>query len=341
MPRKRKPKIEQICEETKDVKIAALQVSVSLLMMAPDCRTRLLLRLAHMDDVGEPPPGTQISALAGTWGHKAMAAWLSDREWQPEFEPYQAISRDLGIHDDRRGYDNMHKIISEVVHRYPIGQLPFELLSPATTEVSFVAPLGLLSDGTPVHLIGYIDKLVKDKHSGLKLPLEHKFTGRLDGNFVGRFTEYDPQLTAYMWAAETVLGEPIGDAWVNAIEMKMVPTSESKCKKHGVLYEECGPLHVTQTFIQAHRSPQQINEFKRLALAECETYILPVAKALKKKGVNVATQTPREGIITGACEYCEYRRWCLTANRGPSIMATMLKERAMTDDRLHTGLVIV
>jgi hypothetical protein len=223
-----------------------------------------------------------------------------------------------------------------------VERLPFELLDPKTTEVGFVAPLGTLRDGTPVDLIGYIDKLVADKHSGSKLPLEHKFTGKVDAEFIGRFTEYDPQVTAYMLAAETILGQPCTEAWVNAIQMSMVPTSDRKCPKHGVLYAECGSLHVVQTFIAARRTPAQLAEFKSRALDICERWVLPVARSLQRHGAEVATRTPRDGMFTGACEYCDYRRWCLTSQRSPNLMRTMLGERAgSADTRLRSGLVQV
>ena len=319
-----------------------LQVSVSMLMSAPDCRTRTLLHLAGMHDTGLPVPGAQLSMEAGTVGHKATAAWLNGSNWEDAIADYEARSDELGIVEDRRGYNNMRIILREVFHRYtPQSNLPFELLTPQTTEVSFVAPLGILKDGTPVDLIGYIDKLVQDKRSGLKLPLEHKFTGKLDEGFVRRFTEYDPQVTAYMLAAETVLGERIGDAWVNAVEVAKVPQSTRKCTKHGVLYEECGPLHVKQTFIAARRTPAQLAEFRIRAIEICERHILPVALALGKKGVEVATRTPRDGPFTGACDYCEFARWCLTSNRAPNLMNTMLVHSAGDDDRLRSGLIEV
>src|SRR5271157_3783774 len=163
-----------------------LQVSVHTLMMASDCRTRLLLRLADLRDIGLPVPGAVLSMEAGKWGHVAMAAWLNGNDWRQAIEPYKVQSDEMAISEDRRGHANLAAVIGEVVARYPLERLPFELLSPSTTEVSFVAPLGEV-DGIPVDLIGYIDKLIADKRTGLKMPLEHKFTGKLDDAFVRRF----------------------------------------------------------------------------------------------------------------------------------------------------------
>jgi hypothetical protein len=66
-----------------------------------------------------------------------------------------------------------------------------------------------------------------------------------------------------------------------------------KCPKHGVLYAECGPLHVVQTFIAARRTPLQLEEFKIRALDICEKWVLPVARSLQKHGAEVATRTTR------------------------------------------------
>ena len=195
----------------------------------------------------------------------------------------------------------------------------------------------------PVDLIGYIDKLVQDKRTGLKMPLDHKFTGKLDAPFIGKFTEYDPQMTAYMLASEIVLGERVGDAWVNAVETSMVPSSDRKCPKHGVQYEECGNEHVKQTFIACRRTPAQLEEFRARALDISRRFVLPVAKVVAKKGAKAMLTAPRDGPYTGACDYCEYRRWCLTANRAPASMATMLAASVYETDetRLRSGFVEV
>jgi len=316
-----------------------LQVSIHTLQIAMDCRTRLLLRLAGLMDIGLPPPGSYVSMVAGSWMHKALAAWLTKEDWKVVLAPYKTMSEELAITEDRRGYDNLIAIMTEVVGRYPLARLPFEVLKP---EISFVAPLGVLADGTPVDLIGYIDALVQDKRTGQRFILEHKTTGKLDEAFTRRFAEYDVQTTSYMLAAETVLGEKIGDAWVNAIEMAKVPSSDRKCNKHGVQYEECGPMHVKQAFIPARRTPEDLEEFRARALDICERYVLPVARALERRGPSVSTRTSRDGKFTGACDYCEYSRWCLTSNRSPNALNGMLKKAPQADDdRLRSGLVKV
>lgn len=321
-----------------------LQISVNMLQVACDCRTRLVLRLAGMQDAGQPPPGGYRSMVCGKWGHVALATWLSTGDVHQALaaiSPYAEISKSLGIAEDRRGYQNLGKILAEVMGRYqPLSRLPF---TPQATEVSFVALLGevkVRNTTFPVDLIGYIDAIVIDKATGKRTLLEHKFTGKLDGEFARRFSEYDPQTTAYMLATECVTGERIDTAWVNAIETAKVPDSDRKCNAHGVLYNECGVLHVKQTFVAVRRTPQQLEEFRAQALDIAKRIIVPAALVYEKKGVQAALTAPRDGIFTNACHFCDYSRWCLTGQRGPTLMASMLTTRERDDARdLKSGFV--
>lgn len=328
-----------------------LQVSVHTLALAKDCRTRLALRLAGKEDAGLPQPSSSLSMLAGTWGHKALAAYWDD-DWEEALRPYEELSNQLGITDDRRGYANLRTLLSAWTSTHPLGSLPFDTLDRKTTEVSFVVNLGEIKEAksgkiVPVDMIGYQDKLVRDKRTGRLLPLEHKFPGKINDSLISKFAEWDIQVTAYIVAAAQILGEEVDEAWVNAIEVSKVPSSDRKCPKHGVPYKECGPLmdirepHVRTTFIPARRNKSRQQEFVRSALDICERYVLPVARAVAKRGAEVATRTPRDGQFTGACDYCEFRRWCLTNNRGRTQFDQMLRDATINPDRLRSGLVEV
>lgn len=303
-----------------------------------------------MEDTGDPPPGAWLSMLAGSWGHKALAAWLNGDDFEEVLKPYEAISRTLGIDDDRRGYNNLLAILRAYTAYRVRDILPFDLLDPKTTEVSFVVPLGDVAtkegERVAVDLIGYIDKLVRDRRTGRVMPLEHKFVGQLNDALAARFADYDQQTTAYILAAEGVLGEECDTAWVNAIEVAKVPSSERKCPKHGVPYSECGPLadirdpHLRSSFISVRRDKADKEEFKKLALATVRDFILPVATVLERRGTEAVFSAPREGPFTGACDYCEYRRWCRTNRRSRSAFATMLRASTIDDSRLRSGFVV-
>lgn len=325
-----------------------LQVSVHTLALALDCRTRLALRLAGMEDASIPPPSPSISLVAGKWAHTALAAWCNGDDWEAALAPYESISNELSIAGDRRGYPNLRSVMASFAMRHNRDALAFDLLDAKTTEISFVVPLGGVRSRSgadvPVDLIGYIDKLVRDKASGRLMLLEHKTTGKLDEAFVKRFVEYDPQTTAYILGVQTTTGETGDEAWVNAIEVKNVPSSSTKCAKHGVPFAECGPLgdirdpHVRQTFIRVQRTPARVAEFKARALDISERIVLPVAEAVAKKGVEVAMRTPRDGMFTGACDMCEYKNWCLRTERSHVALTTMLKKGSYDDSRLRSGL---
>jgi len=279
--------------------------------------------------------------LAGSWGHKAHAAWLEGRDWKAVLAPYEAISNDGGFADDRRGFNNIHAVLTSVFNSLHLDRLPFDLLPPPATEVTFATPLGTVEvSGVAVDvvLIGVMDGLVREKRSGHKMPLEVKFTGRLHATFVAKFANYDIQTTAYIYAAGATQDVALGECFVSAFEMAMVPQSDRQCAKHGVAYAECGPIkHVRHTFVPVHRTPQRLAEFKALALRIAKRDLIPAALQLEKHGVEVALRSPRDGMFTTACDYCEFNKWCLVNERSLTAMKTMLRTAANDDRRIKSG----
>ncbi len=315
-----------------------------MLAMAADCPARTVLALAGMEDAGEPRAGTSLSMLAGIWGHKAHAAWLQGNDWEEALAPYADISKQGGFADDRRGHTNIRAVLDAVLSRLHRDRLPFDLVDGAATEITFTAPLGEVEvRGTKfdVVLIGVLDGLIREKATGHKMPLEVKFTGRLDSAFISKFVEYDIQTTAYIYAAGLTQDVALGECFVSAFEMASVPTSDRLCNKHGVVYAECGPEHVKHTFISVRRTPARLNEFKALALRIASRYIAPAALMLEKHGVEVAQSAPRSGMFTMACDTCEFRKWCLVNERAAFAMTTMLRKRTFDDRRIRSGLLTV
>jgi hypothetical protein len=278
---------------------------------------------------------------AGSAGHAALAAWLRGENWMDAIEYYREYTAEHNMVDDRRGYDNMVNVLDTVIHRHPLPQLPFVVDDPAYIEVPFACPLGSVEVGgekVDVNLIGVMDGAPKDRRSGKRWVLEHKFTGQLNEAFIWRFVNFDPQTTAYIWAVQKTLDESVQDCWVNAVSMTMMPTSERKCAAHGVQYLECGPMHVKQTFISVRRTPEQLQEFQVNALRVAKEAV-QAAQFAERAGALAATKSPRIGPFTSACEYCDFKRWCLTSNRQPAMMETLLYKPEVDSERLRSGFV--
>lgn len=319
-----------------------LQVSIHTLALAKDCPERLVLHLLGYESVEDKG----LSLLAGIAGHVAHGEWLCGKEWESALVAhYKEFSDANNLHDERRGYENMAGVFAEVARRHPIDELPFTV-NPKKVEIDFVAPLGETSDGTPVDFIGVLDGLGNDKRTDEPCIIEAKFTGLQLKEFVKMFA-YDMQTTGYMWAVNEVLGIPVKETWVNAIQMAKIPSSEDRtCKSnsynHGTPYSECGHLHVQQVFEPVRRTSDQLDEFRRLALRYAERYVLPVARKVRDIGNEAMFVAPREGMLSKACQWCSYKRWCITTGRQRSMVTTLLQKKEMNSEekkRLRSGFV--
>ena len=319
-----------------------LQVSIHTLALAKDCPERLVLHLLGYESIEDKG----LSLLAGIAGHVAHGEWLCGKDWESALEAhYKDFSDANNLHDERRGYENMRDVFAEVARRHPIDELPF-VVNPKKVEVDFVAPLGTTTDGTAVDFIGVLDGLGDDKRTNEPCVIEAKFTGLQLKEFVKMFA-YDMQTTGYMWAVNEVLGIPVKETWVNAIQMAKIPSSEDRtCKSnsynHGTPYSECGHLHVQQVFEPVRRTSHQLDEFRKLALRYTERYVLPVARKVRDVGDEAMFVAPREGMLSKSCQWCNYKRWCITTGRQRSMVTTLLQKKEMNGEekkRLRSGFV--
>lgn len=161
---------------------------------------------------------------------------------------------------------------------------------------------------TIIH-VGKLDLLAKLRRDPSVLcPVDHKSTGQLNGRFVAQF-QIDSQLTGYMADAGYHCDTPPHKlvAYVNAIELSILPTSERKCGTHKVPYEECGPLHMKcQVIGPIERSKGQIEEWKDTAVDLAKRHHM-----LLSYNERLVHQLRMEGTFNGSCGYCEFREWCL------------------------------
>lgn len=152
-------------------------------------------------------------------------------------------------------------------------------------------------------------------------PVDHKTTYRIDAAFVNQYT-MDSQLSGYLWDAGQFVGKPAHElvAFINAIELSVLPSSNRVCAGHSVLYSECGPMHAKYQVIgPIERTRRQIEEWRSTAIALALKY-----RRMLHHTPDTIHEVRTEGTFNGACGRCEYREWCLAdrpANQVPKMFA--------------------
>lgn len=139
-------------------------------------------------------------------------------------------------------------------------------------------------------------------------PVDHKTTGQINARFVQQYT-MDSQLSGYLWDASQLTGKPAHEmvAFINAIELSVMPTSDRKCAAHGVPYAECGPEHVKFQIVgPIERTRRQIEEWRETAIELALRY----RRLLHHTPASIH-EVRTEGTFNGSCGYCEFREWCL------------------------------
>lgn len=110
------------------------------------------------------------------------------------------------------------------------------------------------------------------------------------------------QLTGYIWAENTE--RPCFTAYINAIELGVLPTSDRKCKNHGVKYSECSWMHLNALVIGPFtRTKGQLESWRSDAIEIAASYYHSLQQNLN--------ETTSRGQFTDACGRCEYQKWCL------------------------------
>jgi hypothetical protein len=169
--------------------------------------------------------------------------------------------------------------------------------------------------------VGVLDILGTSRSTGDLCPVDHKSCSQLNARFVHQY-EMDSQLSGYMWQASQLMRKPCHTAFINAIEIGVVPSSNRKCPAHGVEYAECGPEHIKFQIIgPIERTDRQIEEWRAGAIALALKYrqlLTHTHKSIHKVRM--------EGTFNGSCAYCEFREWCI-ADRPSKQVDKMFTQR--------------
>lgn len=147
--------------------------------------------------------------------------------------------------------------------------------------------------------------------------VDHKTTGsRIDDDrWVDQFW-FDSQGTEFLWAADKLHQGRVSRFIINALQLSVVPSSNSKCKEHGVPYSECGVEHIKWKAIGPyHRTPEHTSQWLSEMVVKTREFYLMVNRHPSPAEVSQSRQlrdVHRTGTykIYGGCDNCELLQWC-------------------------------
>lgn len=278
------------------------------LLSTLECTTRAVLRhVLHYTARAE-----RATLKSGQAGHEALALWFkgfSKDQCLIKFETeYASWATENVPPDDRLSYSNCRLILDNWFDTHPREGFPFTI-DPLNVERTLMTPL---DDNGEFMFVFKQDLLTRDRRTGDYFVVDHKFTGSYvtGGEFAKKF-RLDSQQTGYIWGARQLHPDVnVTGSYINAIELRKVPTSDRKCNEHGQKYAECGVMHVKSQLIgPIVRTDAQLQTWRRDAIGQakkfrdlCDQY--PHLKML--------ALAPMEGTFFNACGYCEFMDFCAT-----------------------------
>src|SRR5215469_11183693 len=318
----------------------------SMLTQVAECSTEATLsRLGYAET---RPNG---AAEVGTLIHGAVADHVNGvnltdviEELQTDYLTAQSSS-DWLFSETHVGFDSTHPdakpqynvanivpIVRQWVLKHPQPE-PFAglVVPPEWVEVSFELPLDKLIIGGDEYLLVLTGQLDFIAREGDDLwVIDTKTTGGMQPWWMKKF-ESSTQLQTYQWAAEETTGYEVMGSYINAIETKLLPTSNKTCYKHWYsdlgdeaprrnprskdhpMYQECRELHAESKVFKVEQNASRQSQWKRDVLSQARKFV-ELTKFVER-GIKGATQTRTNGTFTDACIFCSYRDWCIRAGR--------------------------
>lgn len=274
------------------------------------CSTKAVVR----HHLGFTVNGERAKLYAGKAGHAAVEHWLKGGTAEEALAIFEAqYGRWAGENmplDSALSQANTTDVLRYWLEEHRPNELPL-IVEPGFVEVGFQVPLGdeTLDNGDPAFVFyGRYDLFGKKRTDGSLWVLDHKFTGRVDDDYLDGYT-MDSQISGYVWAAQQTFGHEVEGAYVNAIQMfKNLPRElERKCYIHKVPYGDCRPLHVVSKCQPYSRTTEQLDEWLATALALARRY-----RALTEHVPSLADarRLAMEGTFNKECRWCYFKEWC-------------------------------
>lgn len=310
----------------------ALEVSASSLGSIAECTTE-----AWVSKVCNLTTMERSAALrVGGDAHLALAHFFrTGGDKTGAMQVFEAAYRDWALANvltgDIRCWPNAKFIVERWLEAHSdLGKLPFTY-SPQDVEKKVEADLCEV-DGMKVKLVGYVDLPVLDRATGTRQVVDHKFTGWLSTDSVGAW-RLSAQFKAYAWAWREMTGEQVTGILVNAVEWSRIPDvqvlksgAEKKCRTHGVPYSQCREFHAKRQLVPLTIMPQELDVWQFNARRLAEGFVKIIQATGPMDPMDAAALMPQEGTFSGACRWCEFKRYCM-AGKPKHLLETSMVER--------------
>lgn len=245
-----------------------------------------------------------LAAWVGNAFHVGFETWFGGGNLlQSEgafYNEYNRLIIEPGyvVDDDRLGLENVKRIFrryceTHLVEAFPLGKIiELERSMPVNTGTwEFWMKRDMLIE-TP---------------DGMRAPLDHKSTSRINKWWTDEF-RYGSQMTGYCYGTSVETGMPCQSAYINAVEVSLLPSGSAKCYAHKVPKDECSIQHVKYEIFHIQRTPEQIRAWVSAANK------LAAKADFLRKGFPTVEYLPycdREGqFIYKFCSGCEFNKWC-------------------------------
>lgn len=303
-------------------------VDGSMLSAVAKCSTQAAIRYVwDMESTTE-----KWAALAGTAAHSAMQVHLQGGSFEAalaafdkDYCPPEEVISAPGF-EPRLAPESCRRILDHWFRHHPLANLPFSV---EATEQRFKLPLGLTQNGTLAWFCGRWDAVLRPSApEGQYLRIaDLKTTGKLTEWWSNQWLD-SAQLTGYCWTAMNgalpahLLGSQVIGATVIAIEFRVIPSSDTKCRDgHGVPYSECGILHCKDEIIHVTRTPEQLEEWRLSALHLAQRFAdLCQRFPTFQDGIH---RVRMQGMFNGSCTFCGFKSFC-RSNRPLGLLAQHL-----------------
>jgi hypothetical protein len=235
----------------------------------------------------------------------------------------------LKTQDDRLRWENVSLVVEAWFEQHAPTAFPYTIFSnylemELGVPGSYLYPL-YLDDGQEFEFHAILDMVVQDAGTGNLIVVDHKTTGWLNALWTRQWGR-SSQLTGYIWTAKQLLpNHQVLGAVVNAIELPQLPTSDKKCKTHGVPYAQCGKYHAKSELIgPLVRTPYEIEKWRTSAIG-----LARKLKGLMGVPLTEIHDLPMEGMFNGGCNAyggCEFLKFC-KAGRKIELVGSLLVNR--------------
>jgi hypothetical protein len=284
-------------------------VDNSILEATAKCSTQVLMRYVF----GWATKGGKIMANAGKAIHKSHESWFAN--WQVEhamqvfdhwYEQWVAPDAAELEPKDPCNKENLRAVVEQYYLNHPADFFPFTPLVEWMEKVHAFT-FGEIA-GEEVMFFGLVDLPVREKKTNALYVCDHKNRfGYINEWWTKKFA-LTSQFTGYIWVLQKLHNEMVPGVYVNAIQVQKLPDPTTrKCSIHKTPYAECWQQHANSQLFITTRTPQALECWETQAKALAARFV-----NLKKafSSVEMVPYAPDEGRFSGACVFCDFRKWC-------------------------------